>query len=399
MKRINYVLNTNWVSDFDLFKNSPLLTGRQVCPLKREEVICKIRKPIPNLYKITYLLLLALTPFLFSCNNVTDSAIPASGEWLIPSDQVFDGGPGRDGIPSLEFPEIISLSSVNYLFDEDLVIGVKSGNDVRAYPHKILDWHEVINDKVGNKFIAVTYCPLTGTAIGWNRVIDGKETTFGVSGLLYNTNLIPYDRATKSNWSQMLLKSVNGENIGKEIGIYRVVETTWATWKVMYPNSRVVSTNTGFSRNYQNFPYGDYRTNDNNIIFPVSPNDTRLPKKERVLGIISNGTPKAYRFSSFAGGITVINDNVGGEDIVIAGSKDKNFLVAYKRKSIDGKTLQFSAIQNDSTSIMKDDEGNKYNIFGEVISGNRTNQKLSATNSYIAYWFAWGAFYNNSTIY
>ena len=349
--------------------------------------------------KIEIFVLLIITLTIMSCNSVTDSTASVEGKWLIPQNEVFDGGPGRDGIPALESPEMISLSQAAYLNDEDLVIGVKSGNEVRAYPHKILDWHEIINDKVGNKILAVTYCPLTGSAIGWNRVINGQETTFGVSGLLYNTNLIPYDRATGSNWSQMLLKSVNGQNINKEIQLYRVVETTWATWKEMFPQSKVVSTNTGFSRNYQNFPYGDYRSNNDNILFPVKPEDNRLPKKERVLGIVVNGTSKAYRFSSFTGGISVVSDNVGGEDIVVVGSKNKNFLAAYKSKSSDNKILEFTAVQNDSVIVMEDNEGNKYNVFGEVVSGNRTGQILDKTSSFIAYWFAWGAFYHNSTIY
>ncbi len=351
-----------------------------------------------NILKFVSLFFLIIT--MVSCDSVTDSAASVDGgEWLIPQNQVFDGGPGRDGIPSLESPEMISLSDANYLFADDLVIGVKSGSVVRAYPHKILDWHEIINDQVGDKKIAVTYCPLTGSAIGWNRVVNGGETTFGVSGLLYNTNLIPYDRRTSSNWSQMLLKSVNGKNIGTEIQLYRVVETTWATWKEMYPQSKVVSTNTGFSRNYQNFPYGDYRTNNSNIIFPVNPEDNRLPKKERVLGVIVNGDSRAYRFNSFASGINAVNDNLGGEDIVIVGSKAKNFLSAYKRKSNDGKVLRFTALQSDSIAVMEDNEGNKYNFFGEVVSGERTGQILDKTNSYLAYWFAWGAFYHNSTIY
>lgn len=349
--------------------------------------------------KIEIFVLLMITLTIMSCNSVTDSTTSVKGKWLIPQNEVFDGGPGRDGIPALESPEMISLSQASYLNDGDLVIGVKSGNAVRAYPHKILDWHEIINDKVGKKTLAVTYCPLTGSAIGWNRVINGQETTFGVSGLLYNTNLIPYDRATGSNWSQMLLESVNGQNINKKVLVYRVVETTWATWKEMFPQSKVVSTNTGYSRNYQNFPYGDYRTNNDNILFPVKPEDNRLPKKERVLGIVANGTSKAYRFSSFTGGISVINDNVGGKDIVVVGSKNKNFLVAYESKSNDNKLLQFTAIQNDSLIVMQDNEGNKYNVFGEVISGKRKGQILGTTNSFIAYWFAWGAFYHNSTIY
>ena len=143
-------------------------------------------------------------------------------DWSIPIAEVLDGGPGKDGIPALENPVFISAENTTVLQDADLVLGFKNGDDVRAYPRIILDWHEIINDNIGDVSLAVTYCPLTGTGIGWDRNIDGNETTFGVSGLLYNTNLIPYDRATGSNWSQILNASVNGSLAGKSADLIHV---------------------------------------------------------------------------------------------------------------------------------------------------------------------------------
>jgi len=139
----------------------------------------------------------------------------------------------------------------------NLVIGFAQGDDARAYPHFILDWHEIVNDRVGDIHIAVTYCPLTGTGIGWEREINGSVTTFGVSGLLFNSNLIPYDRNTDSNWSQIRLDCVNGDLIGTEAETHVLVETTW---KTMYPKTLVMSMNTGYNRSYGNYPYGNYRT-------------------------------------------------------------------------------------------------------------------------------------------
>ena len=180
-----------------------------------------------NLFCSYFLVLLTL---IFSCDNGDgpgtfsgggtgigpgNGTIPGNSTWSIPSNQVFDGGPGKDGIPALVNPAMVSSVQANYLTDNDLVIGFKVGDDVRAYPHQILDWHEIINDVVGEQPLAITYCPLTGTGIGWNRVISGNTTTFGVSGLLFNTNLIPYDRSTDSNWSQMKLECVNGQLIGE----------------------------------------------------------------------------------------------------------------------------------------------------------------------------------------
>ena len=237
-----------------------------------------------------FLICIAIT---FSCEKDKET----SGIWLIPSDQVFDGGPGKDGIPALENP--LKISNPQFLTDFDLVIGYYDGSDAVAYPHVILDWHEIINDELNGFPFAITYCPLTGTGIGWDRKIDGVITTFGVSGLLYNNNLIPYDRKTDSNWSQMRNECVNGELIGNPIPTFTVVETSWRTWKAMFPDTKVVSTNTGFSRQYGVYPYGDYKTNHRNLIFPLNPDDARLDRKERVHGVIINGEAKVYRFSTF----------------------------------------------------------------------------------------------------
>lgn len=183
------------------------------------------------------------------------SSAQISGDWLLPTNEIFDGGPGRDGIPALENPAMITADEATYLDDDDLVIGVVFDGEARAYSHIVLDWHEIINDQIGQNTYALTYCPLTGTAINWNRNLDGTLTTFGVSGLLFNTNLMPFDRATGSNWSQMRVECVNGSLIGNPAELMVHLETTWSTWKALYPNTTVVSTNTGVSRQYGTYPY------------------------------------------------------------------------------------------------------------------------------------------------
>ena len=357
----------------------------------------------------TSILFTAIFVLFFACNQDNDptAVTPGgdtlfSGDWSIDKDKVKSGGPGVDGIPALENPNIISASEATYLSDNDLVIGYKVGNDIRAYPHKILDWHEIINDEIGGEKVAITYCPLTGTTIAWDRNIDGGTTTFGVSGLLFNSNLIPYDRKTGSAWSQMKLEAVNGKIIGTIIETHPTVETTWKTWKEMYPETKVVSTNTGISRNYSSFPYfiggKDYRT-DPFIIFPIDTDDDRLPRKERVLGVIVGDATKAYKIAGMTSSTTVIHDEVNGETLVIIGSEEKNYIVSYKRTLEDNTKLTFTAIENQGAVVMKDNEGNEWNVFGEAVSGNRKGQKLVKTTSYIGYWFAWGTFYPGLEIY
>ena len=156
----------------------------------------------------------------------------------------------------------------NFLDASDLVVAFRYGDQIKAYPYDILDWHEIVNDSFDDLHVSVVYCPLTGTATIWNRTIDGKTTTFGVSGLLYNTNIIPYDRETDSNWSQLFDRSINGTNIRKRIKNYMPLETSWNTFKLLYPNADVMNTSTGFNRNYGSYPYGDYRSSTR-LIFPV----------------------------------------------------------------------------------------------------------------------------------
>ncbi len=182
---------------------------------------------------------------MLSCSDNNSVEVEAKGPWLIPTEQVFDGGPGRDGIPALENPENTPASAATYLPDSELVLGYFDGVNAIAYPLLILDWHEIINDNVGDFPLAITYCPLTGTGIGWDRTLNGKVTTFGVSGLIYNNNLIPFDRETASNWSQQRLDCVNGELINTKIETFQIVETRWDNWKTMYPDTKVLSLNTG----------------------------------------------------------------------------------------------------------------------------------------------------------
>jgi hypothetical protein len=332
-------------------------------------------------------------------DNNGNTSSPGSDGWSIPKDEIFDGGPGKDGIPALTDPEFISAEAAEYLNDDELVIGFVHGDEARAYPHHILDWHEIINDRVGEVNIALTYCPLTGTGIGWNREIDGNVTTFGVSGLLYNSNLIPYDRKTNSNWSQMRLDCVNGKLKGREVETFPLVETTWRTWREMYPSTKVVSRNTGHNRDYGRYPYGSYRTAHSYLIFPVANEDNRLPNKERVLGIVQSGSVRIYSFSSFGDTVTVVNDKLNGKNFVIVGNREDNFMVSFIIDPGDGSTLSFSAVQGQYPVVMSDTEGNLWDVSGRAVAGPRKEARLGMSPSFIGYWFSFAAFYPDLSSY
>ena len=320
-----------------------------------------------------------------------------SDDWLIPFREVIDGGPGKDGIPSIDNPIFVDANSAdaNYLDFNDLVVGIIKGNEAKAYPHKILDWHEIINDLVDDELITISYCPLTGTAFAWESKANGNPTSFGVSGLLYNSNLILYDRNTDSNWSQLDLQCVNGSLIGEDPTLVNIVETDWFTWKSNYPNTKVLSLNTGFTRDYGVYPYGPYRTNNDYLIFPVTPLNTRLPAKERVHAIIDNDKSKTYRFSSFSDG-KLVKETFNGNQYLIVGNN--NLINSFKLTG-DYANLDFEIQVNGLQVLFTDNEGNKWDIFGKAIDGSRTGEKLTSSKSVMSYWFAIAAFYPNPEIY
>ena len=334
-----------------------------------------------------FLLLLTL-----ACSK--DNEAGSSSDWLIPEGEVRDGGPGKDGIPAISSPNFSSIAEIDFLDPTDIVIAVKTTEGIRAYPHPVLDWHEIANDDLpSGERLSLTYCPLTGTAIGWDGTIDGNKTTFGVSGLLYNSNLMPFDRATDSYWSQMSHKCVNGPLSGTEINTFQVIEMDFNSLREIYPDAIVMNTETGFNRNYQLYPYGDYRTNNASLIFPVSNTDTRVASKERVLGVVVNEEVMTYRFNSFdSQEVNVVENQFQGTDLVVIGSQDQNFLVAYENRLADGTKLTFEAVQGELPIVMQDNEGNRWDLFGEAIEGPRQGTKLPEVLNYIGYWFSWAAF-------
>jgi len=329
--------------------------------------------------------LIILTAFLLSCSS-SNIGNQNESEWLIPIGEVFDGGPGKDGIPSVDDPQFNTVLQSD-IQDNNLVVGIVIDGVAKAYPHNILDWHEIVNDNIGNSNFALTYCPLTGTAIGWKGEVDGQKTTFGVSGKLFNSNLIPYDRTTDSNWTQIGLDCVNGESIGEKVTTIPVIETSWATWKKAYPMSQIMNTNTGFSRNYSNYPYGDYRTNHDNLIFPVSNLDETLPAKERVLAIIDGNTSKVYSIKLFGEG-RIIEDKIDGEMVVIIGSEKDNFIVAFKKDELSNLTF----VKDQLPVIAEDQDGNQIRIDGTT-TGSNSIENLESLNSFMSYFFALGSFY------
>jgi len=237
----------------------------------------------------------------------------------VPVDAIQRGGPPRDGIPAIDKPRFVSAVQ-SALAAGDRVLGVALGGIARAYPVRILNWHEVVNDNFAGRAVAITYCPLCGTGMAFDARADGgPPMRFGVSGLLYNSDVLLFDRATDSLWSQLKQQAVSGPRVGAVLRTVPLTHTSWADWRSQHPATTVLSTDTGFARDYGRDPYAGY-DKVQQLMFDVSARDNRLPLKEWVLGVRVGDTYKAYPFGVLAQrtrGRGELLDKVGGRQLRI----------------------------------------------------------------------------------
>ena len=241
---------------------------------------------------------------------------------LVPLDSIMSGGPGKDGIPAILMPEFIKADEVgDFLKDTDRVMALSVGGEHRAYPIKILNWHEMVNDEVGDKLLLITFCPLCGTGMLFERTVDGKEYSFGVSGLLYESDMIFYDHQTDSLWSQVEGKAITGKMSGKQLTALPIRNTTWGSWKKKHPDTKVLDINTGHKRSYDVNPYEGYDKTPS-LMFPVSKSDNRFNPKDMVIGVRVNGKARAYFYNDLAKLETPFEDKIGGRKVDVHFDKE-----------------------------------------------------------------------------
>ncbi len=234
----------------------------------------------------------------------------------IPTDEILSGGPPKDGIPALLHPKFISPKEASYLKNDDRVLGLFINGVAKAYPIKVMNWHEIVNDTIGGKAVMVSYCPLCGTGMAFDPLIKGEKHTFGVSGLLYKSDVLMYDQQTESLWSQIKQEAVTGTMTGTSLKLLVLSHTTWKGWLKKHPSTLVLSTETGFKRNYFRDPYAAYEGSDQ-LMFPIGKLDERYGPKAWVLGVKINGIAKAYPFLELKNAPRDFSDTLGSEEIKI----------------------------------------------------------------------------------
>jgi hypothetical protein len=315
---------------------------------------------------------------------------------IVPPELIVNGGPPPDGIPSIDNPKFIQIQKAEeFLEDSDLVVGLNINGDIRAYPLQILVWHEIVNDKVGNTPVAVTYCPLCFTNQVFNRTInDGQILEFGTSGKLYNSNLVMYDRTTKSLWSQAMAQGISGTFAGIKLERIPFDVAYWKEWKQLYPDSKVLSTDTGSTRPYGADPYGDYYTNGE-ILFPVSNSDDRVGLKEIVIGLENKGQYKAFKLQEIEDK-KVINNQVNGKPIVLFSLHP--FMARVYDPVVNGQTLEYNYNTKDKKFVDKQ-TNSTWNFDGKSISGQMKGKQLTRLSFDEGFWFEWVAFHPKTELY
>ncbi len=281
-------------------------------------------------------------------------------------ENTISGGVPKDGIPPIEKPEYTSVEAANkWLLPNDVVFGVDYQGFVAAYPQRILVSHEIVNEKINDEHVSITYCPLTGTTLGFKgEIAAGVSTTFGVSGNLVNSNLIMYDRKTDSYWPQILGKAINGSATGTKLDEFPTYWTTWERWKKKYPETKVLSQTTGFIRDYGvgSDPYGSYIDvfkgyyTSPEVMFEPIYKDLRLQSKTVVVGIRDEK----------GNAVAIPKDNLKTKKVVEA--------------KLGGKTIVIT--------------------YDEELDAHRATLKETGEwiNSIDAMWFAWAAYYPDTKL-
>jgi Protein of unknown function (DUF3179) len=300
-------------------------------------------------------------------------------------EEIAWGGVVKDGIPSLDNPAMIAAGDADYMRSDDLVFGVAINGDVRAYPLRIMGWHEMFNDVIGDVPVALAYCTLCGAGILYDTKVAGrtKPLVFGSSGFLYRSNKLMFDRATHSLWNQFTGKPVVGKlaDSGIELTQRPVVITSWEDWRSANPGTTILSLDTGYRRDYDSgVVYNEYFASPD-LMFPALADQGRQRQKDYVFGIQQFGAAKAWPITAFARH-PVINDAVADVAVVVIGDADTRSARAYERGA-----LQFSR----RSGTLRSDDGTIWTMGEEALTA-PDGRSLPRVAGHVSYWFAWDGY-------
>lgn len=333
-----------------------------------------------------------------------------SNTTVVLSDMI-EGGPGKDGIPSIDEPEFETIESAGmWLDDREPVVVFSSGDKSKAYPLQILIYHEIVNDQLDDQKISVTYCPLCNAAMVFSRLHKGKLLDFGTSGKVYTNNLVMYDRQSESWWLQFTGEAVIGDYAGDSLQLLPSHIVSFKQFKDAHPLGQVLTNNTGFNKRYGTNPYVNY---DSRVVpiawFYRKPFDDRLPVMERVLGLVDGKNAVAFPLSSLRAK-PIVQAKVGKVDVLVISkpgmasavdaksireSKDILAAAAYSR-DIKGRLLDF---QIENKKLIDTQTNSVWNMFGIAVEGELKGEQLKKLDRGVYFSFVWLDFYAHSKIY
>lgn len=304
-------------------------------------------------------------------------------------DEIRWGGVVQDGIPPLRHPKMLAANQAAYLDDSNVVFGIEVNGDARAYPKRILAWHEMFVDTIGGVDIAGVYCTLCGTVIPYKTTFNGKKYNLGTSGFLYRSNKLMYDQATQSLWNTIKGEPVLGPLVDKGIALehLRIVTTTWGEWKRRHPKTTVLSPDTGHRRDYgEGVAYKQY-FGTHELMFNTPFSDKRLKNKQEVLALRFSASPKQQLAidTEFLNKNPLYKNKIGLQKLLILTDRTG------ANRVYDPKEVHFVSYNRDSTVI--DIEGKRWTLSESDLTEEGTGRRLTALPYHRAFWFGWHATY------
>ncbi len=330
---------------------------------------------------------------------VPGSIIPTNSPYrLLPGELELAASPGD--IPAIFANDALFVSAEAgdaEWRDEESVIGVFLNGEARAYPIRLLSLHEIVNDNLGGRPIAITWCPLCYTALVFDRVIEGQELTFGASGWLFHNNLVMYDHQSETLWSQLLAQGIRGAYSRTSLKLIGASQSTWAAWKSVHPDTRILSAiQMGKVSDEIIDPYSGYYTSGAAGLGGQASMDERLPPKEVVLALQVDREKRAYTFNDIKE-FGVINDHLGSLPVLVLYNSALNSASAFSR-TFEQFTLSFEF--NDAGKLTDQQSQSIWDIEQAIaISGPLEGERLSRLTGPLVFWFAWSDIFPETSVY
>lgn len=314
-------------------------------------------------------------------------------------EEVVPGGVRIEGIPSLDHPPMVQPADARYLKDDEDVFGIELNGDVRAYPLRFLDWHEMLNDDIGGRSVSLSYCTLCGSGVLYDTGKAGEGRRFATSGLLYRSNKLMFDRETRTLWSNLYGVPVIGrlatEPDAHELTILPMTRTTWKAWRTRHPETTVVDLTKDLKKEGRKFGF-DYRPEKANqarrgVSFPVWKKNEALAPETEIYTLRLGTSVRAYPLDELLA-TGLVHDHVGDAPVVLVADADSGAVRAYRR----GADQRFTLAPG---GHLESADGQVWTLHEDGLAMDGSEQRHERLAGHFAFWFGWYAFFPQTEIW